>query len=97
MSGFSNGSIALGICARCGLTFKYSELVEDGNIKGLYCCQEGCRDELDPYKLPPAPPDTYVLHHPRPDLPLTDLPSFVLNEDGTLQYGDDGYPLVNNP
>lgn len=75
MSSFSHGRLAIGICARCGLTYPYTQLREDGNIKGLYVCTDslgtgGCYDEIDPYKLPPRPPDAFVLHHPRPDLPL---------------------------
>lgn len=96
MSTFSDGKLAIAICARCGMTFPYTRLQEDGNIKGLYVCDEGCYDNIDPYKLPPAPPDAFVLHHPRPDLPLNDVPSYVLDDDGQLTYGDDGFPLINN-
>ncbi len=94
MSVFSVGKLAIACCQRCSLTFNYNELIEDGNIKGLYVCRDGCRDNIDPYKLPPAPPDAFVLHHPRPDASLTDLPTYLLNEDGTLLYDDNGLPIL---
>jgi hypothetical protein len=78
------------------MTFEYKRLREDGNIKGLYVCDEGCYDYLDVYKLPPAPPDSFVLHHPRPDLPLNDVPNYVLDNDGNIVYGDDGFPIINS-
>ncbi len=96
MSVFSAGKFAISICQRCGMTANYQEMVEDGNIKGLYVHRDGdCYDQIDPYKLPPAPPDAFVLHHPRPDATLTP-PSYVLNQDGEIVYGSDGEPLLNN-
>ncbi len=93
MSSFSNGKLALGICGLCGMSVPYPELIEDGNVKGLYV-ERSCRDQIDPYKLPPAPPDSFVLHHPRPDLPLDDLPTYLLNDDGTLFYDNNGQPIL---
>lgn len=94
MSIFSAGKFAIACCQRCGMTFNYQDLIEDGNIPMLYVCKEGCRDELDPYKLPSPPPDSFVLHHPRPDAVLTP-PDYVLDQDGSIVYGDDGLPLLN--
>lgn len=95
---FSAGRFAIFCCARCGLTKPYTEAREDGNIKGLYVCQDSdCYDHIDPYKLPPAPPDSFVLHHPRPDAVLNDLPRYLLNENGEIIYGSDGQPLLAAP
>lgn len=92
---FSAGRFAIACCQRCGLTKNYPDLIEDGNIKGLYVCRDGdCYDQIDPYKLPPLPPDAFVLHHPRPDAVLTP-PDYVLDQDGSIVYGDDGLPLLN--
>ena len=91
---FSAGRLALIVCSRCGMTYRYQDLREDGNVKGMYCCED-CYDNIDPYKLPPPPPDSFVLHHPRPDAVLTP-PSYVLNQDGEIVYGSDGLPLLNN-
>lgn len=95
MGAFSDGKLALSICARCGLTYKYTEMREDGNIKGLYVCNTGCYDEIDPYKLAPRPPEAFVLHHPRPDASLADLPNYMENtSDDALLYDDNGQPLI---
>lgn len=92
---FSAGKFAIFCCARCGRTKPYMEAREDGNIKGLYVCSDkDCYDNIDPYKLPPLPPDTFVLHHPRPDAVLTP-PSYVLNQNGEIIYGEDGLPILN--
>lgn len=93
---FSAGKFSLGICGLCGMTVPYSELIEDGNVKGLYV-ERSCRDEIDPYKLPARSPDSFVLHHPRPDATLNDLPRYLLNENGELIYGSDGTPLLASP
>lgn len=92
---FSDGKLAIGICGLCGMTVPYKDLIEDGNVKGLFV-ERSCRDNIDPYKLPPRPPDSFVLHHPRPDLPLNDVPSYVLDADGEIVYGSDGFPLINS-
>lgn len=93
MAAFSDGKLALGICGLCGMTVPYRELIEDGNVKGLMV-ERSCRDNIDPYKLSPPPPDAFVLHHPRPDTTLNDLPSYLLNDDGTLLYDDNGLPIL---
>lgn len=85
MPAFAPGKYAIAICGRCGLKYPYKELIEDGNIKGLYVCNEGCRDDIDPYKLPPRGPDNFVLHHPRPDAPLNNIPTtLTLPPDGEV-------------
>ncbi len=49
-----------------------TELVADGNAPGLRVCQQrGCRDDLDPYRLPARAPDKIAIQYPRPDEPLT--------------------------
>lgn len=91
MTSFAPGRYAIGICGRCGFKYPYTELREDGNIKGLYVCgEEGCYDQLDPYKLPPRPPDAFVLHHPRPDLPISTVPTSILIFDGEQLLTEDG-------
>lgn len=85
MSSYSPGKIAIAICGRCGLKKPYRELREDGNIKGLYVCSDdGCYDDIDPYKLPPRQPDAFTLHHPRPDLPISTVPRTITLLDGEV-------------
>ncbi len=95
MGAYSSGKYAIAICGRCGLKKPYRELREDGNIKGLYVCQdEGCYDEIDPYKLPPRSPDAFTLHHPRPDLPLVVSPNALLvNNTGEQLETEEGDPI----
>ena len=68
-----NASLAIGICARCSRKFPYSDLREDGNIAGLYVCDDDW-DTLDPWRLPPRPDDRISLDHARPDVSLSPGP-----------------------
>lgn len=93
MGSYSAGKLALGLCGLCGMTVPYSELIEDGNVKGLFV-ERSCRDDIDPYKLPPRAPDSFVLHHPRPDLPLTTLPDYWVNLVGDIYTDENGYNFI---
>ncbi len=54
---------------------RFSEITEDGNIKGFKVCKPeispGCWDTYDPFRLPAPPPDRYELPFVRPDIQLT--------------------------
>lgn len=65
-----NASVAIGICDRCHFKFPIGDLRADGNTPGLRVCAK-CSDVKDPYRLPPRRPDNIIVHHPRPDVPLT--------------------------
>ncbi len=65
---FSN-KVAIGICDRCCMKYKNSELMDDGNSPGLYVCKS-CYDVKNPWKLPPEQADPICLKYPRPDTPL---------------------------
>jgi len=66
----------IGICDRCRLKRPLSRLVADGNAPGLRVCgdkgKRGCRDELDPYRLPARRTEDISVQYPRPDEPLDD-------------------------
>lgn len=64
-SKYSSGSVALRLCARCRMTFPYNQLVQDGQVKGIWVCHD-CYDHITPYSLPPLQPDAFVLRHPQP-------------------------------
>lgn len=64
--GFSSGRAAIAICGRCSEKKPYLELSPDPNSPGLRVCCE-CKDQLDPYRLPPRQPDSFTLKAPRPD------------------------------
>jgi len=87
MGVFAPGKLAISICQRCGFKHPYKEMREDGNIPGLYVCAE-CYDHIDPYKLPPALPDAFVLHHARPDLKISDVPTSITLFDGEILLTD---------
>lgn len=63
-------TLGIGICARCSRKFPQGLLAPDPNSPGLMVC-EADRDQYDPYRLPPAPPDNIVLPFIRPDTPMT--------------------------
>lgn len=87
MPGFSSGRIAIAICDRCSFQYPYQELRPDGNSPGLRVCKP-CRDVLDPYRLPPRQPDTYILQYPRPDTPL--IEPFQMYWDNPDLFWDEG-------
>jgi hypothetical protein len=88
-----NDVIGLGICDRCHFRFPIGELYPDGDIPGLMVCR-GDRDTLDPYRLPPPPPDKWNLPFVRPDVPLInpygDVPPFP------VPASNPAFPLPNN-
>ena len=67
MSKFATGKFAIGICARCGMRAKYSDLVEDGQYKNLRV-HTACRDIKNPQEKPFNAEDGIALKHPAPDL-----------------------------
>lgn len=47
------------------------QLSSDPNYPGLMVCDEGCKDQFDPYRLPARQTERITLRWPRPDTPLT--------------------------
>jgi len=84
-SSFSTGRIAIAVCGRCSVKVPYRDLMSDGNYRELKVCSE-CRDEIDPYRLAPRQPDSYILRNPRPDRSLTDIPNYLLDDYGLPVY-----------
>ncbi len=72
-----NSTIAIAICARCSVKYPWTSLKPDPNSPGLMCCPDGCRDQLDPWRLPPRPADRISLEWARPDVPLSPGPQAV--------------------
>lgn len=66
------GTAAIGVCDRCHMKVPLDELRPDGNSPGLrVCSKKGCRDVLDPWRLPARQTENISLQYPRPDLELT--------------------------
>lgn len=76
----ASGKASLAICDRCNFKYHYQSLMEDGNIKGMRVCED-CRDEKDPWRLPPIRPDAITLAKPRPDTPLGLQDTHILQWD----------------
>lgn len=69
--GISDGRAAIAVCDRCNEKRPYKMLIADGNSRGLRVCKDrDCFDILNPWRLPPIPPDNFNLKYPRPDVPL---------------------------
>lgn len=89
--GLAKASIA--ICGRCSKKYPYVALMPDPNVPGLRVCPDGCRDELDPYRLPPRQSEVITLRFPRPDVSLATNPSGLIDETDTYflitEDGDD--------
>lgn len=67
-------NLGIYICQRCQGKRPYSQMTEDGNIKGFMVClpsiSPGCWDTRDPFRDPAPPPDRMQLPFVRPDGPL---------------------------
>jgi len=76
-----NSSLAIAICDRCRMKRPYSTLSPDTNFPGLMVCEENCKDNRDPYRLPARQTEKIALRTPRPDADLTqDIPTTPLYE-----------------
>jgi hypothetical protein len=86
--------IAIAICDRCRMKRPHATLGPDINFPGLMVCEENCRDEKDPYRLPARKTERINLRFPRPDvsvaaiqnnLVLNDQQSIILSTEGNTQ------------
>ena len=66
-------SLAIGVCDRCKMKRPFSVLMADPNFPGLRVCDQGCRDQFDPYRLPARKTERINLRFARPDVSLTDV------------------------
>lgn len=90
MTMYGDGAINFGRCDRCGFRTPYQELRADGDAPGLRVCgRKGCRDEKDPWKLPPRQPDVIALRHPRPDVPFQ--PNVTAQWDDNMYWDQGNY------
>ena len=61
-------SLAIAVCDRCKMKRAFSVLMADPNFPGLRVCDQGCRDQFDPYRLPARKTERIALRFPRPDV-----------------------------
>jgi len=66
----------IALCDRCKMKRPLGRLVADGNSPGLRVCVDkpGCRDQLDPWRLPARRTENITLRYPRPEEPLIPEP-----------------------
>jgi hypothetical protein len=62
----------------------------DPNFPGLRVCDQGCADQLDPYRLPARKTERITIRFPRPDLPIAANDNYLMtgsqNLDGSSQF-----------
>ena len=79
-------SVAIAVCDRCKMKVPFVTLVADGNSPGLrVCATRGCRDVLDPYRLPARKTERINLRFARPDVSVAANDNYLMT-GGTSQY-----------
>ena len=81
-------SLAIGVCDRCKMKRAFVRLGPDPNFPGLRVCNEGCRDNFDPYRLAARQTERINLRFPRPDVS-------VAVEDNSLITGAYGNYVIS--
>lgn len=72
-------SVAIAVCDRCKMKVPFVTLVQDSNFPGLRVCAErGCKDQLDPYRLPARKTERINLRFPRPDVSVSTNDNFLM-------------------
>jgi len=83
--------IAIGICDRCRMKRPHATLGPDINFPGLMVCEENCRDQKDPYRLPARKTERINLRFPRPDVSVAAIQNnLVLNDQQTIILSTEG-------
>lgn len=77
-------NLAIGICDRCKMKRTFVSLQSDPNFPGLRVCDQGCKDQFDPYRLPARKTERINLRFPRPDTSVAVQPNAIV----TGGYGD---------
>ena len=74
-------SLAIAVCDRCKMKRALVNLMPDSNFPGLRVCNEGCRDNLDPYRLPARKTERINLRFPRPDVSVAVQDNSIITND----------------
>jgi len=67
--------IAIAVCDRCKMKRPHATLSKDPNFPGLMVCDQGCKDEFDPYRLPARKTEKITIRFPRPDVSVAVNPN----------------------
>jgi len=83
-------SLAIAVCDRCKMKRAFVQLGPDPNFPGLRVCDQGCRDNFDPYRLPARQTERINLRFPRPDVSVAANDNFLMtgsqSMDGSSQF-----------
>lgn len=71
-------SVAIAVCDRCKMKRAFSVMMADFNFPGLRVCNEGCQDQLDPYRLAARKTERINLRFPRPDVSVAVTPDAII-------------------
>ena len=71
-------TIAIAVCDRCKMKRPLVTLSSDYNFPGLRVCDQGCKDNLDPYRLPARKTERINLRFPRPDESIAVVPDAII-------------------
>ena len=78
-------SVAIGVCDRCKCKRPFVTLGPDVNFPGLRVCDQGCADQIDPYRLAARQTERINLRFPRPDV------SVAVTDNTLVTTGDNQY------
>ena len=78
-------SLAIAVCDRCKMKRAFVSLGPDPNFPGLRVCDQGCRDNFDPYRLAARKTEKINLRFPRPDVSVATNDNFLMT-GGTSQF-----------
>jgi hypothetical protein len=67
LSTLGNAVLSIAICDRCRMKRAKSVMRSDPNFPGLQVCNEGCQDNIDPYRLAARQTERITIRFPRPD------------------------------
>jgi hypothetical protein len=71
-------SVAIAVCDRCKMKRAFVQLGPDPNFPGLRVCDQGCADQLDPYRLAARQTERINLRFPRPDVSVAANDNFLI-------------------
>jgi hypothetical protein len=64
----------------------FVSLGPDPNFSGLRVCDQGCRDQYDPYRLPARKTERINLRFPRPDVSVAANDDYLITTGGNEYY-----------
>lgn len=82
--------IAIAVCDRCKMKRPHAELSKDPNFPGLMVCEQNCKDQFDPYRLPARKTERITIRFPRPDV------SVAVDPDQIVTGGTSSFVLSTN-